>query len=259
MRQIILDTETTGLEVSQGHRIIEIGCVEIISRRITGRNFHRYLNPDRDIDEGAFRVHGISRQQLMNEPRFAEIASEFLSFVEGAELVIHNAAFDIGFLNAEIARLPGEPRPVDTLCGVLDTLKLAREIHPGQRNNLDALSKRYGVDISQRDLHGALLDAQILADVFLAMTGGQSALELGESRGTRGTIMRLASAGGDLSINNPSRAASWLRPEGLLPVIRATTTELAAHEILLDHIAKSSGGKCIFREFDSEVTAVPSA
>ena len=236
MRQIILDTETTGLEVERGHRIIEIGCVELVSRRATGRRFHRYLNPDRDIDEGAEAVHGLSRSRLEREPRFAEIADEFMAFVEGAELVIHNAAFDIGFLNAEIRRLPGEPRPVDTFCNVLDTLTLARELHPGQRNSLDALCKRYGVDNSRRELHGALLDAQILAEVYLAMTGGQSALELGEDRsaGGRGT-------------QQPGEARTWSRPAAPLRVHPASADELAAHEAMLDKIAKASGGTCLFR------------
>lgn len=231
MRQIILDTETSGLEVSEGHRVIEIGCVEIVNRKVTGRHFHRYLNPERDIDPGAFGVHGLSRERLSREPRFAEIAAEFMDFVAGAELVIHNAAFDVGFLNAEIARLPGEHPPLGNLCRVLDTLALARELHPGQRNNLDALCKRYGVDNSSRDLHGALLDARILAEVYLAMTGGQSALELGESRA------RVAAV-----------APPTARPAGELPVIEPTAVELAAHEALLDRIAKASGGACLFRD-----------
>lgn len=235
MRQIVLDTETTGLEVALGHRVIEIGCVELVSRRPTGRTFHRYLNPERDIDEAAEAVHGISRARLANEPRFAEVADEFLRFVEGAELVIHNAAFDVGFLNAELRRLPGEPRPLETLCNVLDTLGLARELHPGQRNNLDALCKRYGVDNSRRDFHGALLDARILADVYLAMTGGQSALALGEERaGSRG-----AAAG--------SEARAQVRPTVPLRVVAATGPELAAHEAMLERIAKASGGKVLFR------------
>lgn len=231
MRQIILDTETSGLEVSAGHRVIEIGCVEIVNRKLTGRHFHRYLNPERDIDPGAFGVHGLSRERLAREPRFAEVAVEFMDFVAGAELVIHNAAFDVGFLNAEIARLPGENPPLDNLCRVLDTLALAREMHPGQRNNLDALCKRYGVDNSSRDLHGALLDARILAEVYLAMTGGQSALELGESR------VRVAAT-----------APLVARPAGTLPVIEPTAAENAAHEALLDRIAKASGGRCLFRD-----------
>ena len=235
MRQIVLDTETTGLEVAMGHRIIEIGCVELVSRRPTGRTFHRYLNPERDIDEAAEAVHGISRARLANEPRFAEVADDFIRFVEGAELVIHNASFDVGFLNAEIRRLPGEPRPIDTLCNVLDTLALARELHPGQRNNLDALCKRYGVDNSRRDFHGALLDARILADVYLAMTGGQSALQLGEDRAPG----RSAAAGGE--------PRARVRPAVPLRVVSASESELKAHEAMLERIAKASGGKVLFR------------
>ena len=236
MRQIILDTETTGLEVSAGHRVIEIGCVEIVSRRPTGRIFHRHLNPDRDSDEAALAVHGLTRERLAREPRFPEVATEFLDFVAGAELVIHNAAFDVGFLNAEIRRLKGEHPPIDNLCRVLDTLALAREIHPGQRNSLDALCKRYGVDNSRRALHGALIDARILADVYLAMTGGQSALELGEDRsaGGRGT-------------QQPGEARTWARPAAPLRVHSASADELAAHEAMLDKIAKASGGTCLFR------------
>src|SRR3974390_692141 len=180
MRQVVLDTETTGLEPELDHRVIEIGCVELITRRRTGRTFHRYLTPEREIDDGALAVHGIARTDLDGQPRFAEIAEELLSFISGAELVIHNAAFDVPFLDAELARLPGEPRQIGALCQVLDTLSLARELHPGQRNSLDALCKRYEVDNSRRELHGALLDARILADVYLAMTGGQSALALGD-------------------------------------------------------------------------------
>src|ERR1700753_4217836 len=179
MRQIVLDTETTGLEPELGHRIIEIGCVEIVNRRVTGRTFHRYLNPERAIDEGEMAVHGIKRADLDDKPKFAEIAEELLGFISDAELVIHNAAFDVAFLDAELARLAGS-RAVATLCRVLDTLALARSMHPGQRNNLDALCKRYSIDNSRRELHGALLDARILADVYLAMTGGQAALALAE-------------------------------------------------------------------------------
>src|SRR5579863_2998301 len=183
MRQIVLDTETTGLEVERGHRIIEIGCVELLNRRPTGRHFHRYLNPERDVDEGAHAVHGLTRARLEQEPRFADVASALLEFIEGSELIIHNAAFDIAFLEREFALLEAAtPVVVRDLCQVLDTLSLARERHPGQRNSLDALCKRYGIDNSHRELHGALLDARILADVYLAMTGGQSLLALDESR-----------------------------------------------------------------------------
>jgi DNA polymerase-3 subunit epsilon len=238
MRQIILDTETTGLETSAGHRVIEIGCVEIVSRRVTGRVFHRYLNPDRDSDEAALAVHGLTRERLSREPRFPEVAAEFLDFVAGAELVIHNAAFDVGFLNAEIRRLPGEHPPLDNLCRVLDTLALAREMHPGQRNTLDALCKRYDVDNSRRELHGALIDARILADVYLAMTGGQSALELGESRPRRG---QGRSEAAPAVVRNA-------RPEGTLRVLEPTAAELAAHEAFLARIAKAAGGRCLFQD-----------
>ena len=179
MRQIVLDTETTGLELELGHRIIEIGGVELVNRRATGHNFHRYLCPDREIDDGALQVHGLTRDFLVHQPRFSQIAEEFLQFVAGAELVIHNAPFDIGFLDMELRLMGGVHRPMSELCAVLDTLVLARQMHPGQRNSLDALCRRYSIDNSHRELHGALLDARILADVYLAMTGGQGALILG--------------------------------------------------------------------------------
>lgn len=182
MRQIILDTETTGLETSQDHRIIEIGCVELIDRRITDNHWHHYINPDREIDAGAFEVHGISKESLKDKPRFRDVAQNFIEYVEGAELVIHNAPFDIGFLNHELSKLDGEVTSIDRYCTVLDTLVMARQKHPGQKNNLDALCKRYEIDNSQRSLHGALLDARILADVYLIMTGGQTALILDESQ-----------------------------------------------------------------------------
>ena len=178
MRQIVLDTETTGLEVSQGHRVIEIGCIELVNRRVTGNHWHYYFNPDREVDIGAFEVHGISNEFLQDKQRFAELADEFYRYVEGAELVIHNAPFDMGFLNRELSLLDAPPAPLEECCAVLDTLLLARQKHPGQKNNLDALCKRYDIDNSQRSLHGALLDARILADVYLVMTGGQTSLGL---------------------------------------------------------------------------------
>ena len=177
MRQIILDTETTGLEAAEGHRVIEIGCVELIDRRLSGQHFHQYLNPERDIEDGALEVHGISREFLLDKPVFADVVEEFLEFVKGAELIIHNAPFDIGFLDAELTQL-GRPDRMTDHVRVLDTLELARDLHPGQRNSLDALCRRYEVDNASRTLHGALLDAEILADVYLAMTGGQSDLGL---------------------------------------------------------------------------------
>ncbi|MBM4213221.1 MAG: DNA polymerase III subunit epsilon [Gammaproteobacteria bacterium] len=230
MRQIVLDTETTGLEVTHGHRIIEIGCVELVARRPTGRHFHRYLNPEREVDEGATAVHGLTLDKLRREPTFAVIAAEFLAFIEGAELIIHNAAFDVGFLNAEIARLPGEQATIESSRRVLDTLALARELHPGQRNNLDALCKRYGIDNSKRELHGALLDARILADVYLAMTGGQSALQWGETSHKTSRI-------GETS-------QRWVRREGAtLKVIQANAVELAAHEAMLAKFAQNSSSE----------------
>jgi DNA polymerase III subunit epsilon len=234
MRQIVLDTETTGLEVAQGHRIIEIGCVELRNRRATGSHFHRYLNPDRDVDAGARAVHGLSREDLAGKPRFAEIADEFIQFISGAELIIHNASFDVGFLDAELARLPGEPPlRVDTLCQVLDTLGMARAMHPGQRNNLDALCKRYGIDNSHRELHGALLDARILTDVYLAMTGGQSALALDQEAPHRAT-----GSGGATAAGRP--------PELNLRVLHASATERAAHEQLQEVLQKESHGRCLW-------------
>lgn len=244
MRQIVLDTETTGLEPELGHRIIEIGCVELLNRRATGRHFHRYLNPERDIDEGALAVHGIGRAQLEREPVFAQVAEELLAFIAGAELVIHNAAFDVAFLDAELARLPAETRTIGSLCRVLDTLALARSMHPGQRNSLDALCKRYGVDDSRRELHGALLDARILADVYLAMTGGQGALALGEAKA--------APAGAAAAA-----AVRVLVPGGVqLRVIAASAEELAAHEQLLALLDKASGGRCLWRAAPETATAV---
>ena len=181
MRQIVLDTETTGLETSQDHRIIEIGCIELIDRRITDNSWHHYINPDREIDAGAFEVHGISNETLQDKPRFGEIAQDFIDYISGAELVIHNAPFDVGFLNHELSKIDGDSRAIEEFCTVLDTLVMARQKHPGQKNNLDALCRRYEIDNSQRSLHGALLDARILADVYLVMTGGQTALGLDDS------------------------------------------------------------------------------
>jgi DNA polymerase III subunit epsilon len=242
MRQIVLDTETTGLEPELDHRVIEIGCIELVNRRATGRSFHRYLNPERDIDDGALAVHGISRTDLDGQPRFAQIAEELLGFLAGAELVIHNAAFDVGFIDRELARLPGEPRQLASICQVLDTLALARELHPGQRNSLDALCKRYGVDNSARELHGALLDARILADVYLAMTGGQGALALTEAEAN-------------------AHAASGARPVRVLvrtvalPVPAASAEELEAHAVMLAVIARASGGRCLWAATEPDTTA----
>jgi DNA polymerase-3 subunit epsilon len=234
MRQIVLDTETTGLEWEAGHRIIEIGCVELLNRRPTGRTFHRYLNPERDIDQGALEVHGISREELQGKPRFGDVADELLAFISGAELVIHNAAFDVAFLDHELSRLGGELRKIANLCRVLDSLALAREMHPGQRNSLDALCKRYEIDNSRRELHGALLDARILADVYLAMTGGQVGLALGELSSN----VRSGEPGGQVR--------ALVRPSTPLRVIVATVEELARHDAMLAVIGKASGGRCLW-------------
>lgn len=238
MRQIVLDTETTGLEPEQGHRIIEIGCVEMVNRRLTGRHFHQYVRPDRAIDPAAYAVHGISDEALADKPPFAEIAEAFLAFVAGAELIIHNAPFDVGFINHELARAGDGQAPIETHCSVLDTLALARELHPGQRNSLDALCKRYGVDDSERDLHGALLDAEILAEVYLAMTGGQATLDLSAAA----PAMAVAR-------NVPGEAMSRRGP---LRVIRADAAELEAHRARLAAIDAESGGGCIWRRIESD-------
>ena len=185
MRQVVLDTETTGLSTSDDHRIIEIGCVELINRRLTGETFHQYINPERDIDAGAMEVHGITNEALADKPLFAEIVTDFMRFIDGAELIIHNAPFDIGFLDHELTKITLEPRRINTVCTILDTLKLARDKHPGQKNNLNALCRRYDVDNSNRELHGALLDSEILADVYLAMTGGQVSFSLAGEKTTK--------------------------------------------------------------------------
>jgi DNA polymerase-3 subunit epsilon len=242
MRQIILDTETTGLEATQNHRIIEIGCVELVSRRPTGRHFHRYLNPERDIDEGALEVHGITRARLESEPKFPEIAAELIEFLRGTELIIHNAAFDVGFLDAEFARLPGAAVTVSSLCTVVDSWALARQMHPGQRNSLDALCKRYNVDNSGRELHGALLDAQLLGEVYLAMTGGQVALRLGESGANRNGEEVLT-------------ARPLVRPTLPLLIISATQDEEQAHQAFLELIGQSSKGCCLWQQIDAAAAA----
>jgi DNA polymerase III subunit epsilon len=233
MRQIVLDTETTGLEPAEGHRIIEIGCVELIDRRLTGNNFHQYLQPDRAIEAGAVDVHGITDEFLRDKPRFADVAEDFLDYIRDAELIIHNAPFDLGFLDHELRLCrPGAP-PVAERCPVTDTLVLARSLHPGQRNSLDVLCKRYQVDNSHRDLHGALLDAEILADVYLAMTGGQVSLALGQQTEI-----------GGVSAREPVRRLPVERPR--LRVVRASETESAAHAERLAAIDKASGGGCVW-------------
>src|SRR5258706_8378866 len=238
MRQVVLDTETTGLEVTRGHRVIEIGCVELLNRRPSERHFHCYLNPERDVKEGARAIPGFSSRDLPAKPRFAEIAADFTAFLAGAELIIHNASFDLGFLDAEFARL-GSAAPIrlGELCPVLDTLALARQMHPGQRNNLDSLCKRYGIDNSHRELHGALLDARILADVYLAMTGGPSAPALDEAS-RHGAGRAAAGPGGE------DRDAALRVP---LLVRAASAQERAAHEQLQDLLQKESHGQCLWR------------
>jgi DNA polymerase-3 subunit epsilon len=236
MRQIVLDTETTGLSTGQGHRIIEIGAIELVNRRLTGREFHRFLNPERAIDEGAERVHGISLADLETAPRFREVADELLEFIKDAELVIHNAEFDVGFLEYELG-LMKHPRPsIKDHAQVLDTLSLARELHPGQRNSLDALCKRYEVDASNRDLHGALIDADLLARVYLAMTGGQTALFLDDSE----------SAGEERASGIAVRGS---RQDLDLVVVRASEAENAAHEAMLAKLREA--GECVWDRLDN--------
>lgn len=231
MRYVVLDTETTGMPVGDGHRIIEIGCIELDGRNPTGRHYHVYLQPDRASDEGAIAVHGITDDFLKDKPRFKDIADEFFEFIQGSELVIHNAPFDIGFINNEFALLGQTERSdIAEHCGVLDTLMLARERHPGQRNNLDALCKRYGVDNSGRELHGALLDAEILAEVYLAMTGGQTNLSLSADGSEEGTGYARASL--------IRRISTEREP---LNVLAANAQELDAHQQFLERIKKTSG------------------
>ncbi|MEI6858385.1 MAG: DNA polymerase III subunit epsilon [Shewanella sp.] len=233
-RQIILDTETTGMNqeagaISLGHRIIEIGCVEVINRRLTGRHYHEYINPQQLIDEEAIEVHGITNEYVTNKPKFSEIAQSFIEFIDGAEVVAHNASFDISFMDHEFGLLrPKGPKTAD-MCSILDTLAIAKYLHPGQKNNLDALCKRYGIDNSRRELHGALLDAEILADVYLIMTGGQTKFNLSSDTGEGASgIMRLS------------------QERTKLKVIAASVDELAKHEARLDIVAK--GGHCVWRD-----------
>jgi DNA polymerase-3 subunit epsilon len=234
IRQIILDTETTGLDPALGHRIIEIGGVEIVNRQPTGRHFHRYLNPERDIDAGALQVHGITEEFLQDKPKFREVADEFLDYVQGAELVIHNAAFDIAFLNHELRLLDREP--VTTICGgVIDTLRQARELHPGKRNSLDALCERYQIDNTGRTLHGALLDAQLLAEVYLAMTRGQDSLLI------------------DAMPAAATQLEEGAREKVPVLVLRASAEELAAHEQYLAEVDKASGGRCVWQAISKNI------
>ncbi|MCG8415046.1 MAG: DNA polymerase III subunit epsilon [Pseudomonadales bacterium] len=237
MRQIVLDTETTGLDPQQGHRIIEIGCVEIENRRLTGNHFHQYINPLREVDEAAVEVHGLTTEFLADKPLFEQIEQEFIDFVSGAELIIHNAPFDIGFLDHELKLAKSSARDMASHCTVLDTLVLAREKHPGQRNNLDALCKRYGVDNTQRELHGALLDAEILADVYLIMTSGQSSLSLKEEH-----VEIVSSSAGKRSLD-PNRPA--------LRVIHAAEDELDLHRQRLEELDEKCEQGALWNSLES--------
>ncbi|MFL0809392.1 MAG: DNA polymerase III subunit epsilon [Agarilytica sp.] len=233
MRQIVLDTETTGLEPSDGHKIIEIGCVELVDRRLTGKHYHQYIKPNREIDEGAIEVHGITNEFLDDKPVFKEIASDFIEFIGSSDLIIHNAPFDLGFLDHELRQIDTQHRPLSEGCKIIDSLVLARKKHPGQKNNLDALCKRYEVDNSARDLHGALLDAEILADVYLLLTGGQRKLALGSGSGEDGDdveekIIRLGT------------------DRKRLRVIKANADELERHAEKLLSIDKASDGNCLW-------------
>jgi DNA polymerase-3 subunit epsilon len=230
MRQIILDTETTGLDPALGHRVIEIAGVELINRRLTGNHFHRYVNPERESEEGALQVHGLTSEFLRDKPKFREVVEEFLNYVNGAELIIHNAPFDVAFLNHELDLL--DRKPITNHCpGVIDTLRMARDMYPGKRNNLDVLCERFQIDNSARTLHGALLDAQLLAEVYLAMTRGQDSLVMEvEPAPTAAAVVEASSAKLDLI------------------VIRAGGEELAAHEQMLADIDKASGGACLWKQ-----------
>lgn len=237
MRQIFLDTETTGLDPAQGHRIIEIAAVEVINRRLTRNHFHVYLNPDREIDLGAQQVHGITLEFLQDKPRFSDVVADFLEFIAGGELIIHNAPFDVGFLDRELGML-GRPGVRECCADIIDTLKMAKEMRPGQRNNLDALCRHYGIDNSSRTLHGALLDAELLADVYLAMTRGQESLmmDVAEQKATAGFT------------------AGVVR-QGALPVLKADAAELEAHQQYLAGLDKAAGGACLWHQLEQETVS----
>ena len=232
MRKIVLDTETTGLDFRTGDRVVEIGCVELRGRQLTGQRFHAWINPERVIDPGAIAIHGLTNEFLADKPKFAEVAADFMEFVRGAELVIHNAAFDVGFLNNELGLLQRES--IDQLCSeVIDTLRMAREMRPGKKNNLNALCSEFGVDNSGRQLHGALLDAELLAEVYLAMTRGQNSLEI--------------------EFDSPAvdYSAGGTRQRPPLVVLRAGEAELAEHARVLEEIVKESKGHCLWRDLES--------
>jgi len=237
MRQIVLDTETTGLDPAQGHRIIEIGCVELVNRRLTGDSYHQYINPDREIDQGAIEVHGITNESLMDKPFFADVADDFIEYVKGAELIIHNAPFDTGFLNNEFRLLSKKkPETIEKHCGVIDTLRMARKMRPGQKNDLDSLCRHYGIDNTQRTLHGALLDAEILADVYLIMTGGQTGLFEGGGKNAGDSAVQ----GADILRLDENRQT--------LSVIAASAEEQAAHERWIAELDGSVEGKSLWSQ-----------
>ena len=243
MRLIVLDTETTGLEPSQGHKIIEIGGVEVVDRKLTGKHFHKYINPQRDIDDGAFEVHGISSEFLADKPTFAEIAEEFVDFVKGAELVIHNASFDVSFLNYELSLLEQAPGTIEEHCQVTDSLALARHKHPGQKNSLDALCRRYAVDNSARQLHGALLDAEILADVYLLMTGGQTALFATDQDSVVVS-----------GVNQPS-ATRIPSDRPALKVIIPSAEEIAAHDAMIAFLDQQNSQGSLWKRLENNSEA----
>lgn len=235
MRQIILDTETTGLYPDQGHRIIEIGCVELINRKLTGNHFHQYINPQREVEAEAMAVHGITNEFLQDKPPFADIAKIFLDFVSGAELIIHNAPFDVGFINHEFSQLKKSTKPITDYCRIIDTLVMARQMHVGQRNSLDALCKRYSIDNSNREYHGALLDSHLLARVYLAMTGGQATL-FGNSNETQENASK----------EEVTTEFAPVKKMHNIPVLQATDDEVFAHQNHLKHMSEK--GKCLWLE-----------
>ena len=256
MRQVVLDTETTGIDPKEGHRLIEIGCVEMVSRNLTGNNFHEYLNPEREVDEEATQVHGFTWDDLKDKPLFAALADKFISYIDGAELIIHNAPFDVGFLDSELATLNqqlGEQRygRIEDYCKVFDTLAFARRRHPGQRNSLDALCKRYNIDNTARTLHGALLDSEILADLYLTMTGGQTRLLLGgdEDDEMSGVVRDL---------NSTIRRVAF-EDQQSLRVQLATEEELAAHQAKLEFVSKKAGQTSLWQQMEQQDVAPPTS
>lgn len=238
MRQVVLDTETTGLDPNKGHRIIEIGCVELIDRKRTGNELHQYLQPDRKIDAGAIEVHGITNEFLQDKPKFEDIVDDFLAYIKDSQLIIHNAPFDVGFINNELLLTGRDLGETTQYCEVVDSLVMARRMRPGQKNSLDALCRHFNIDNSQRDFHGALLDAELLAEVYLALTGGQSALFQESDSGQRSRAEKII------------RKLDSKRP--MLPIIQATTEESLLHEAWLDELDSKTDGKCVWRMNSSE-------